>query len=139
MYIHVQLYFWQAKSGVLGRSSLNDIKGTRDVTESSWRLSMQPNFVKQGEEPKEDVDFYARSKESISNGERTTEKPLALETRMKFNRHVPEGEFISVQLDDNPTRSIKIWVNLPPNVEENLVRCLKANTNNFDVQKRCWE
>jgi hypothetical protein len=34
-------------------------------------------------------------------------------------------------LDDNPTKTVKIGANLPPHVQETLVKCLKANTDVF--------
>jgi hypothetical protein len=59
--------------------------------------------------------------------ENTTRKPLPLETRMKFHISTSDGEFINVQQDGIPTRIVTIRANLPSNVEESLVRCLKVD------------
>ncbi|MCI34494.1 hypothetical protein A2U01_0055714, partial [Trifolium medium] len=59
--------------------------------------------------------------------EKKAENPLPLEVRTKFERPKPDGEFITVQLDNNPTKTVKIGVNLPQRIQEALIRCLKAN------------
>jgi hypothetical protein len=38
---------------------------------------------------------------SKTGEENKAEKPLSLETRMRFKRPKPDGEFITVQLDAN--------------------------------------
>ncbi|MCI48117.1 hypothetical protein A2U01_0069360, partial [Trifolium medium] len=69
--------------------------------------------------------------EYVSDEEKKAEKPLPLEVRMKFERPKPDGEFITVQLDDNPTKTIKIGANLAQRVQEALIGCLKANADVF--------
>ncbi|MCI15489.1 hypothetical protein A2U01_0036627 [Trifolium medium] len=66
----------------------------------------------------ENDDFDPRLEDYISDEEKVVEKPLPLEIRMKFSRPTPDREFIMVQLDNNPTRSMKIGANLPPAVEK---------------------
>ncbi|MCI44719.1 hypothetical protein A2U01_0065958, partial [Trifolium medium] len=61
----------------------------------------------------EDANFDARSKDYIPDEEKTVEKPLPLEIIMKFHRHTPYGHFINIQLDNNPSRTVKIGANLP--------------------------
>jgi hypothetical protein len=58
--------------------------------------------------------------EYISVEERKAEKMLSLETRMRFERTKPDGEFITGQLDDQPFQ-----------VQESLIKCLKANADVF--------
>lgn len=43
------------------------------------------------------------------------------------------GDFQTIQLDDNPLRTLKIWANLCNIVREKLVNFLKANPNLFGV------
>ncbi|MCH84825.1 hypothetical protein A2U01_0005662 [Trifolium medium] len=50
---------------------------------------------------------------------------------MKFERPKPDGEFITVQLDNNPTKTVNIGANLPQRIQEALIRCLKANADVF--------
>jgi hypothetical protein len=59
--------------------------------------------------------------------EKTTSKPLPLETIKKFHISTSDEEFINVQQDGSPTRTVTIRAYLPSNVEESLVRCLKAD------------
>ncbi|KAI5425266.1 hypothetical protein KIW84_031170 [Lathyrus oleraceus] len=47
-----------------------------------------------------------------------------------------DGEFEVVRLDDNPTRSVKIGVDLPAEVKEGLVKCLRANTYLFSISSK---
>jgi hypothetical protein len=53
-----------------------------------------------------------------------------LEAKLPFECPTPDGEFKSIQLDNNP-RKIKIRVNLLPMVENDLIECLQANTDLF--------
>ncbi|MCH99221.1 hypothetical protein A2U01_0020232 [Trifolium medium] len=92
--------------------------------------STQPQ-KEQHHEPVEDTDCDARSDDYISDEEKKAEKPLSQETIMRFERPKPDGEFITVQLDNNPTKVVKIGANLPPLIQESLVRCLKANADVF--------
>lgn len=54
-----------------------------------------------------------------------------LEAKLPFERTTTDGEFKLVQLDDNPTMKVKIGVNLPSQVEEDLIECLRANADLF--------
>ncbi|MCI79794.1 hypothetical protein A2U01_0101065, partial [Trifolium medium] len=51
------------------------------------------------------------------------EKPLPLEARIRFERPKPDGEFITVQLDENPAKTVKIGANFPQRIQEALIRC----------------
>jgi hypothetical protein len=48
---------------------------------------------------------------------------------MRFERPKPGEEFTTAQLDDNAVQTVKIGANLPPQVQESLIRCLKANAD----------
>ncbi|MCI67522.1 hypothetical protein A2U01_0088781, partial [Trifolium medium] len=67
----------------------------------------------------------------ISDEEKKAEKPLPLEARIRFERPKPDGEFITVQLDENPAKTVKIGANLTQRIQEALIRCLKANAGVF--------
>ncbi|MCI50402.1 hypothetical protein A2U01_0071646, partial [Trifolium medium] len=68
-----------------------------------------------------DANFDPRSDEYISDEEKKAEKPLPLEARIRFERPKPDGEFITVQLDENPAKTVKIWTNLPQQIQEALI------------------
>ncbi|MCI52205.1 hypothetical protein A2U01_0073449, partial [Trifolium medium] len=93
---------------------------------SQTKLSSTQRQKEQHHEPVEDTDCDARSDDYISDEEKKAEKPLSLETIVRFERPKPDGEFITVQLDNNPTKVVKIGANLSPLIQESLVRCLKA-------------
>ncbi|MCI34033.1 hypothetical protein A2U01_0055251, partial [Trifolium medium] len=82
-------------------------------------------------EPNDDANFDARSYNSFLEEEKTTVDTLPLETRMKFKTPTPDGEFITIQLDHNPTKIDKIGANLPTTIEVSLMKCLKANADIF--------
>lgn len=48
---------------------------------------------------------------------------------MKALRPILDGEFKVIQLDDNLTQLVMIWVNLPIGVNKDLIELLKANAN----------
>lgn len=48
---------------------------------------------------------------------------------MKALRPILDGEFKVIQLDDNPTQLVMIWVNLPIGVNRGLIELLKVNAN----------
>lgn len=52
---------------------------------------------------------------------------------MKIPKLVPYGDFIFVQIDENPTITIKIRVNLLAFIEMDYIKWLKTNTNLFPV------
>jgi hypothetical protein len=56
---------------------------------------------------------------------------LLLETRMRFERLKPGEEFTTTQLDDNAAQTVKIVPipSLPPQIQESLIICLKANAD----------
>lgn len=61
-----------------------------------------------------------------------------MEAKLPFERPKPDGEFKSIQLDDNSTRKVKIRANFPPQVEEDLIECLRAKAELFAFpQKKC--
>jgi hypothetical protein len=53
--------------------------------------------------------------------------------RMHISLYHSKPEEEKNQRGDNSARIVKIGANLPPNVEESLIRCLKANTDMFVV------
>jgi hypothetical protein len=59
----------------------------------------------------EETDFEPRLDEYVSNEKE--EKPLPLEVRTRFERPKPNGEFITVRLDENPEKDVNIGANLP--------------------------
>jgi hypothetical protein len=59
----------------------------------------------------EETDFDPRLDEYVSDDK--VEKPLLLEVRKRFERPKPNGEFITVRLDENPAKVVKIGANLP--------------------------
>ena len=62
----------------------------------------------------------------------TREKGIQpLETKLLSERPTPDREFKSVQLDDNPTKKVKIGANLPPTVEIDLIEYLRVKANLF--------
>lgn len=58
--------------------------------------------------------------------------PLTM-INMKVLSSVPNGEFKFVQLEDNPIRSVKIWVDLLDKVKKGLVEFLRDNNDLFNV------
>jgi hypothetical protein len=75
----------------------------------------------------EETDFDPRLDEYVSDEK--AEKPLLLEVWTRFERPKPNGEFITVRLDENPAKIVKIGANLPLRIQEALTRCLRANTD----------
>jgi hypothetical protein len=69
--------------------------------------------------------------EKYLKGEKGHEMPFPLEAKLPFKHHTLDGEFKSVQLEENPATKLKIGANLPPPVEKDLVECLRANTDLF--------
>ncbi|MCH80133.1 hypothetical protein A2U01_0000895, partial [Trifolium medium] len=89
-----------------------DIEGTRRYFRAVMRaLYTAQEFGAMSShtpEPNDDADFDASSDNSVSDEEKTSVDPLPLETMMKFKRLIPDGEFITIQLDDNQTKTVKI-------------------------------
>jgi hypothetical protein len=54
------------------------------------------------------TDYDSRIDEYISDEEKKAEKPLSLKIRMRFERPKLDREFITVQLDANPDKFVKI-------------------------------
>jgi len=78
------------------------------------------------------TDLDARQEEKHPKNEKIQEMPFAWkQIKLPFERPTPDGEFKFVQLDDNPLRKVKNGVNLPSQVEEDIIECLWANTNLF--------
>lgn len=77
------------------------------------------------------ADLDACREQKYPKGEKGQEMPFPLEAKLPFDRPTLDGEFKSIQLDDNLARKVKIGVNLPPTVENDLIGCLLANTNLF--------
>ena len=59
------------------------------------------------------------------------EDPIAKELQKKIRRPVPDGEFIRVQLGDDPKKTVQIGIDLPAEVKDELVKCLKDNADLF--------
>lgn len=57
--------------------------------------------------------------------------PFLLEAKLPFERPSLDEEFKSIQMDDNSARKVKIGANLPPTVENDLIECLRDNTDLF--------
>lgn len=93
------------------------LKRTEELTGIPWHLT--PNY--------NNVELDVRQKEKHPRGEKGQEMPVPLEANLPFERPTPDGEFKSVQLNDNPTGKVKIGSNL----EENLIECLLANADIF--------
>lgn len=58
------------------------------------------------------VNIDTRIEEAIYGDEHNSEKPLHVKAKTKIHRLVPGKYFVSIQLDNNPTRTIKIGANL---------------------------
>lgn len=56
-----------------------------------------------------------------------------LDTHEDEVRPVPDGEFESIQLDDNPSRLVKIGFRLPLEVRSTLIECLHINAYLFVI------
>jgi len=54
-----------------------------------------------------------------------------LEAKLPFERSTPDRDLKSLMLYDNPARKVKNGANLPPLVKEELIKCLRANSNLF--------
>ncbi|GAU41699.1 hypothetical protein TSUD_94200 [Trifolium subterraneum] len=91
------------------------------------------SITKQNDEhyyaPIEEMNVDSRIDEYISDEEKKAEKLLSLETRIKFEKPKSNGEFITIQLDNNPTKTVKIEANLPHQVQESLTKGLKAKSD----------
>lgn len=56
---------------------------------------------------------------------------LPAKTRMKILRPILDGEFIVVQFDKNPTRIVKIGVDVSSLIERDIIKFLKPNVKHF--------
>ncbi|GAU28815.1 hypothetical protein TSUD_21520 [Trifolium subterraneum] len=99
---------------------------TEETVSSNQQHNEDPHH-----EPVEEVDFDSCPNEYIFDEEKKVEKPLSVETRIKFERPEPNGEFIMSQLDGNPEKAVKVGTNLPYQIQESLIRCLKVNADVF--------
>lgn len=77
------------------------------------------------------TNLDARQGEKHLKNEKGQEMEFPLEAKLPFERPTTDGEFKFVQLDDNPAMKVKIGVNLPSQVEEDLIECLRANADLF--------
>lgn len=58
-------------------------------------------------------------------------KTLSLEERIKVELLKLNGEFIEIFVRHNPLKVVKIRSKLPEDMKDELIRCLKTNTNLF--------
>lgn len=55
---------------------------------------------------------------------------------MKIPSLVHKGDFLDIQFDKNPARKMKIRVNLPSFVKEELIICLRDNANVISISSK---
>lgn len=87
-----------------------------------WKGPLFPTRTRYTSTP---YKFYASLKETTTNDERD----LSFEAIMKIQRPIPNGEFISIQINENSTRTVIIGDKLPALVERDLINCLKVNVD----------
>lgn len=73
------------------------------------------------------MEFEVGLKETVFENKNRPKRHLPFKSRMKIQRRNPYVDFISIQLSDDLKCTIKIRVDLPRPVEEELIKCLKDN------------
>lgn len=82
------------------------------------------------------MDFEPLIEESMLEDEHDLERHIPVNCRMKTLNLFLDGDYVSIQLNDNPDYTVKFGENIPCYMEKGLMKFLKANVDLFDVSPK---